>query len=482
MWYACYFRLSNCRKYTIIKRYATTEMTSSQNPAILGTLLRIAAPIAVMMMLLLSNYFCAQLILTQLSVEALLASPMISIIIFFINVLNSSLFYMVFIEVTTYISLKKPQYVGQLFRESVLLSLCISGIIMLLIALVSHIALGQTGLSLQAQSVIAFFSTFVYAIPLINLLFIFVFFFIGMRAFLPAVLMLVFNVIITSYLSVAWCFGQWGFTPLGIQGIGYANVVGYAVPVGIGVVLLTGSSFKPYQFFAANISPYAQRITHTLWSSWPIGVQLCSDLSSFFLLTLFVTQIDPMILATHQACFQMLVLTMMIPMSIGPAASMLVNKALIAKDWQRVRKVCGTMHRFMIIIMSLLMAIYVIFHHELIHFILSSSTLASHQVTELASQGFYLMLFLTSAHFFYGLKQALVNVLRGLYDTRYAMVVSVLTSYVIILPTFLILLWLHCPWQGYYLALMLIMALQYGLIYQRVCDNIGHQHHGAIPD
>jgi MATE family multidrug resistance protein len=244
-------------------------------------------------------------------------------------------------------------------------------------------------------------------------------------------------------------YGHWGAPAMGIRGSALSTVMAriYLAGVLLGAVLL-----RDPEAFAGGRADFAQ-IRKLLGLGLPAALSIAFEVGVFNLATALAGKLDAVSLAAHTIALNAAAVTYMVPLGIGSAAAVSVGRAIGAKDRQRAYR-AGWVALGITVAYEIGSALaFVILPREIARVYTVDSRVISLSVS----------LFLIAAVFqvFDGLQTVATGALRGLGDTRTAMVWNLVCYWFIGLP---VGYWLCFVkgwgvvglWDGLCLALMLI--------------------------
>ena len=242
----------------------------------------------------------------------------------------------------------------------------------------------------------------------------------------PVLVASLIAVVFNALANYALIFGHFGAPTLGIFGSGLATSLSHLLMFS----LLVGYSFldprtrsvglfsRLWRFHAAS---FAQ-----LWRlGLPIGGTIAAEISVFSLSALAMGLIGPNSIEAHAIVIQIAATTFMVPLGLGQAASVRVGHAFGARDRAAISLAGWTAFWMAIAFLAVAAAAMFAFPRLLISPFIATEVQANAAIVALA------LSFLRIAAIFQvfdGGQAALANMLRGVHDSRWPMVMA-LTGY-----------------------------------------------------
>ncbi len=236
----------------------------------------------------------------------------------------------------------------------------------------------------------------------------------------------------TTFFGYALGFGHFGFPKLGVSGIGLA--IGLQYWVGFLFMLsqfLFNKFFKPFAIFKIRpINRFAElKLLFNI--GWPISVQVGAELLAIFSMTVMTGWLGKISLSARQVANQYLVFTIVPVIGVAQACGILVSYSLGKKFFSDIR-------RILIINLWLAFAFIIWFF---LAFLLIPNTLARVYInindqtnTQLLHLVQLLLLIACFSQAFDSIRNITSGALRGLYDTRYPMMMGFIGLWLIAIP------------------------------------------------
>jgi len=238
------------------------------------------------------------------------------------------------------------------------------------------------------------------------------------------------------WMDYIFMFGKLGLPAMGLAGIGWGTSIAYAF------FLFAMASFVYYvpyyrdyvDFKTASKESYLGEI---LRLGLPLGAMYSVEVGYFLVLAVFLGKISTAILSANQIVMQYFWLSMTVVFSLMQAFSIRVGWRLGRKEPEWILPI-AIIGQASTLIYTLLMAlVYIFLPHYLIHFDFIGAA-APH--AELVSNIVLLFFFAAFFQIADGTRLTIFSILRGMKDTRFTLLTSVITFWGIALPL------------GYYLA------------------------------
>ncbi|WP_064576093.1 MATE family efflux transporter [Cupriavidus gilardii] len=139
----------------------------------------------------------------------------------------------------------------------------------------------------------------------------------------------------------AWFIhGGLGLAPMGGPGCALASTLISWMWCLSGVLILRhGGAYRPLGIFAAWSWPMRSHLWALLRLGVPMGLTYLIEITSFTLMSVFITRLGTVTLAGHQIIANLGAVAYMLPLSLGIATSTLVAQALGARDRAGARRV-----------------------------------------------------------------------------------------------------------------------------------------------
>ncbi len=128
------------------------------------------------------------------------------------------------------------------------------------------------------------------------------------------------------------------FEPMGLAGCAWATLVVNYLMLGLALWLLkTQDFYKPYCIWVRLESPNWGQLKHFVQLGLPSGLAIGVEVTSFTLMSLFISRLGVVATASHQIVSNMAAVLYMVPLSLSIASSSRVSYWLGAGDTKRAR-------------------------------------------------------------------------------------------------------------------------------------------------
>ncbi|MDQ0217924.1 MATE family efflux transporter [Peribacillus cavernae] len=231
--------------------------------------------------------------------------------------------------------------------------------------------------------------------------------------------------VLFNYLLI---YGKFGFPELGGVGSGYATAITYWVITFIAFfVIINIHPFADYKIFKTFYKVSFKEWASLLKIGVPIGFSIFFETSIFAAVTLLMSGFDTITIASHQIAMNFASFLYMMPLSISMALTILVGFEVGARRLKDAREY-GLIGIFMAVCMSLLCALVIFLFREPVASIYTEDA----KVMKLTAH------FLIYALFFQlsdAVAAPIQGTLRGYKDVNFTFLMSLLSYWVIGLPT-----------------------------------------------
>ena len=276
-----------------------------------------------------------------------------------------------------------------------------------------------------------FFHAFLWAMPAIMMFVVNQQFLAGNGKQHWVTLLSVISLVLGALLNYALIFGHFGCPALGVTGSGLAGTLSCWIGFSISLVMVLVTLTKTQR------SQLKQRITHfqhgklIIKIGTPICIQTSSEMLILMVFILMVGWLGETAMAAGQVANEYMLFAIVPIFGIAEASSICVGKAYGGKDYASVRSV-GTAGIILAWLFTLIVAaIFVIFHRPLAGIFISFDQPNAELIYHLA---LWLLFIRIISMFMDAVSQVLTGSLRGLYDTKFPMKLSMIIGWCIMLP------------------------------------------------
>lgn len=247
-------------------------------------------------------------------------------------------------------------------------------------------------------------------------------------------IVLIFSMICVSlniFFSYVLIFGKFGFPALGVAGAGWGTSISYWIS---GLLLtfyfFTNEKYKSYTklLFVSHKPSY---LTELLQIGIPMGMMYCIEVGFFFVLSLLMGTFGSNLLAANQIALQYMGTLMSIVFSMAQAITVRTGYLLGSGDNDSAERATYAGIIIIIIAMLIVAACYWVFPTALISLDLNTHAVSNREIIKYATQ------FLAICALFQILESiriALFGALRGMKDTHFTLLISIVSFWGINLP------------------------------------------------
>ncbi len=261
-------------------------------------------------------------------------------------------------------------------------------------------------------------------------------------------------------------FGKMRVPYLGVAGFAYAmDIVNYINVFVLVICFASLKDLKKVQLFNHRYFCKCIYLKQMLQIGWPMSLQFGGELIGFFVISIMIGWLGPNALAARQVT-QQLQLLFVVPMfSLAESSGILVSQALGSKNVAKIRLLSNACLLFLFV----LVVIYALFV-LLIPTQLAQLFLNFHNINNLKILHLIKLLFTVSIFslLFDLSRDVVTGSLRGLFDTRYAMLVGILAMWVVVIPVgYTFAFKLHCGVVGFRYAQIIAFSFGFYLVWRR---------------
>lgn len=259
--------------------------------------------------------------------------------------------------------------------------------------------------------------------------------------------------LITAYVFI---FGKMGMPKMGVAGLGIASAVQYSFFFIITTLFFYyEKSFSQFELFRYRVHQHLDYLIKMFKIGWPISMQMGGEMLSFFVSGIMIGWLGTTALAAYQVVNQYYFLIVIPIFSLSQASSILVGHACGAKQFHEVKKLSYASITIVFAASLIITCTFLIFPKHLAAFYIDVNNPANAATVHLAALLFIVIAF---SQMFDALRNVLIGILRGLFDTRFPMYISLLTIWIIGMPlSYLLAFPLHFGAVGFVIGGMLGM-------------------------
>lgn len=399
------------------------------NKQITKRILKIAFPMAAARLINMLSVFIGMIMIAQLGYDVLAASALMSAAYFTVMVIFMFVLFSVGVIVGRHYGAKAYEQIGAVMQQAFVLAFLLAIAMGVLYWFLDRI-LAHFG---QDPALIPYLSQFFHAIAWIAPPLLWGVclsqFMVAITKMMNVLYAHVISIIVFVLAAYAMIFGHWGSPKLGVAGFAYAILI---QDMTILLVLLgcymTQKKLHIYGLFRYRCQ-WDWDIFKKLWHvGWPMSMQFGGELIGFFAITILVGLIGVDELAAWQVVQQMMMIFVVPIFSFAEAAAISVGHSMGAKAYTEINKVNT---------LNLLIALPFVIFGMLVFLFLPkhlASIYMSNQINgyQAELQPMISMLFFISAFIYLcdSYRNLLSGSLRGLYDTRYPMIIGTIVVWV----------------------------------------------------
>ncbi len=256
--------------------------------------------------------------------------------------------------------------------------------------------------------------------------------------------------VIASYVLI---FGQFGFPALGIAGAGWGITISYWGTLLVLAVFVYLNKVQRAYFSHIFIRGGASFFAELVQIGAPTGVMYCVEVGFFFALTLAMGVLGTEIQAANQVALQYLGLMMSTMFAVAQAITVRMGHSIGAGDLHAAEKASVIGTTFAVIFISLVGIVYWLFPEALISIDFDVHNPANATIVSV------IVHFLSLCAIFQiveTIRIALFGSLRGLKDTRFTMMASIISFWFVALPIgYLLAMFAHMGGAGYWWGMII---------------------------
>ncbi len=264
------------------------------------------------------------------------------------------------------------------------------------------------------------------------------------------------SVIVLLIAAYTLIFGKFGMPKLGVAGLGYASCIQSSFFFIVTTLFFYhDKSFTRFELFRYRVHQNLSYFAKMFKLGWPICVQMSGEMFSFFVSGIMIGWIGTTALAAFQIINQYYMLIVIPIFSLSQASGILVGHACGAEQFSDVKKLAYASIKIVLVASSIVALIFLFFPKSLAAFYMSVNDPANAATLHLTILLFIIIAF---SQMFDAVRNVLIGILRGLFDTHFAMYTSLLTIWIIGMPlSYLLAFPLHLGAVGFVIGGMLGM-------------------------
>lgn len=249
---------------------------------------------------------------------------------------------------------------------------------------------------------------------------------------------------INIFLNYILIFGKFGAPALGIAGIGWGMTISFwIVTTLMAIYILLNKNYRIYCLHAIR-NQHPSSLKELLRTGLPIGLMFCLEIAFFTSVTLIMGTISSDALAANQITLQFLGQFSVVSFCFAQAVTVRMGHCLGAGDPATAER-AGYLGMLMaLFFMCIAAVIYWTLPQQLISIDLDPSITKNSAVIEIAKQ---LLMICAFFQIFESIRISAFGALRALKDTRFTLLITILTFWIIAIPLgYFLAIKLH--WEG----------------------------------
>lgn len=394
--------------------------------------LLLAIPLVITQMANAMNGFVGTLMLAKLGHDVLAASALLFAVSTAVVVISMSPLFALGVLVSQANGRNDHREIGNLMQQA-----WIFGLLLILIPALIYWQIGAILLFFHQKNalitiLVPYFHAALWGLPAVALNISSNQFVFGVKKPLWGLSSSIVNMLTTLTAGYILILGKLGVPSFGVEGWGMAFVIGsWASFIFLSGVLFFNPVLNHFHLFKAHIRNEWQHLKLLFSVGWPIVIQTGGELLSLFFITMMIGWLTKTDLAASQITQQYMLLIIIPFFGISGATSILVGNAAGKKNIDDI-KILGDTNTILGILYTLVfMILFIIFHKALLGIFINKNEVDAQQIYSLSVM---LMMIRIVGLMFDSVRNVLTGALRGLLDTRYAMIVSVASIWLFRMP------------------------------------------------
>lgn len=243
-------------------------------------------------------------------------------------------------------------------------------------------------------------------------------------------LMSVVSFLICSFLVIGFGLGDFGFPKMGVLGVGLASLLSSCLYCLVMLFLLI-KYVKPFGPLCRWYLKGMQWFKLALKVGLPILVQVGSQMLSLQLVIFMIGWLGLIAMAASQVSNQYMLFAIVPIFGLAEASAITVGHAYGEKSFKQIHRL-GMAGVFLALGFTVLIGIvFAIFHKPLASLFIHFGSAHSAEIYQLM---LWLLAIRVISMLFDGTADMLCGALRGLYDTKFPMLVGVVTNWILMIP------------------------------------------------
>ncbi len=240
------------------------------------------------------------------------------------------------------------------------------------------------------------------------------------------------SLLYTTALAYAFIYGRFGAPRLGVNGLAWAYALQGWVSFFIYLAYCAWHpTFKQFELFRWRLVKSFYLLKKLFAIGWPISLQVAGDLLSFSAVTIMIGWLGASALATQQIITQYFILLVVPVFALSQASGILVGQARGAKQYSELNRYSHVTLFIGLSFCSLVTIAFVFFPQTLINLYLGQHESLSPHMLHVGE----IVLIMTGLRLLFdAVMEIKTGSLRGLYDTKFAMLVGLTSTWILNVP------------------------------------------------
>lgn len=395
-------------------------------------IIKLAIPVAASNLLNLLTSFVGLSMVSHLGDQELAASALMYATQTTVIVIAMGILFSIGVMVGRNFGAKQYEDIGAVMQQGWILSFLISIPVMLFMLSIKPILLALHQPPILVDLIQNYFHAYLWAVPPLMATACNAQFLLGILRRQLVMLTTAASFTLNTVFAYGLIFGKWGLPALGIAGLGYAMAIqSWLVFLSLLVYFYFSEKFAVFGLFRWRVKSNLHLLKKLFFVGWPISIQMAAELLAFFVVTLMAGWLGPIALSARQISLQYLMILVMITFSLTQAASILIGHAMGAKNYGEVKPL-GDHAIVLAIMLSIIgLIIFVTLPKLLIAGFVNVHSPANQMLVHLTS---LLLLIMGIGQLFDSVRNVATGALRGLFDTRFPMVISLFCLWGVAVP------------------------------------------------
>lgn len=424
-------------------------------------LLALAWPMASIQFITVMGMFLCMMMLASLGHQVLAASALIFSTQVTLIVVGSSLLFSLSILIGHAFGAKDYLGIGNFVQQGWTIGLLLS-LPMMIIAWHIKKILVLTGQNPEIAALVQqYFHVYVFAIPFVMLLISHQQFCYGIGQQKLVTLTNRMSTVLLVLSSYAFIFGKCGFPAMGIQGAALGMLVSSCfIILFMTANFLRKPEYQPFELFRYRVHQNWRYLKKMFQIGWPISLQISAELICFSTMAIMVGWLGTTQLAAYQIVTQYNSLIFVPLFALAQASGVVIGQSCGAQAYHAIKKL-GYISLSIALIVTLLTAIIFLTLPKFL-----SSFYLDKQSLHYGETLHYVVLFFSILAFTQildGVRNVMTGALRGLFDTRYPMWVSVFALWGVSIPASYLLAFI-LSWGFVGIAIGMALGILVGML------------------